>query len=292
MVKFIRTAFILSLLIIISPLSILSQEAIFEADSSKKETNLSVNEEEYVDDVQDYIFKPKLSLGIGMFTFYGDVATNHGGYHPTVSRLAYELRLINPLTDYLDMNFYVLFGQVSANERTLQRNLNFNSNITTGGLTLTYNFKNFRTWKSGVNPYISLGIESVEWLSKSDLKDANGNDYHYWSDGSIMSLPEDDPNASTAVQLHRDYVYESDLRELNLDGYDKYPERTFAFPVEVGANFKLGEKVDFRVSTSMHFTQTDLIDNVTAESVGNRAGTKGNDKFLFTSFSLSLLYFD
>jgi hypothetical protein len=75
------------------------------------------------------------------------------------------------------------------------------------------------------------------------------------------------PNSASAVQLHRDYVYDTDLRELNLDGYDKYPERTIAFPVEIGANFKLGEKVDFRVSTAMHFTQTDLIDNVTYESV-------------------------
>jgi cell division protein FtsN len=73
---------------------------------------------------------------------------------------------------------------------------------------------------------------------------------------------------------------------LNLDGYAKYPERSFAFPVEIGANFKLGERVDFRVSTAMHFTLTDLVDNVTSESVGNRAGTKGNDKFLYTSFSL------
>jgi len=233
-----------------------------------------------------FIFRPKLSLGIGMFTFYGDVSTNHKGFHPTVSRIAYELRLINPLTDYLELNFYALFGQVSANERTPTRSLNFNSNITTGGLTFTYNFKNFRTWKSNVNPYISTGIESVEFLSKSDLKDKDGNYYHYWSNGTIMSLPEDDPNAGSAVELYRDYTYESDLRELNLDGYAKYPERTFAFPVEVGANFKLGERVDFRVSTAMHFTLTDLVDNVTSESIGSRSGTKGNDKFLYTSFSL------
>ncbi len=232
-----------------------------------------------------FIFRPKLSLGVGMFTFYGDVNTNHNGFHPTVSKIAYELRLINPLTDYLDLNFYALFGQVSANERTIERSLNFNSNITTGGLTFTYNFKNFRNWKSNVNPYISAGIESVEFLSKSDLRDKDGNYYYYWSNGTIMNMPEDDPNASAAVQLYRDYTYESDLRELNLDGYAKYPERSFAFPVEVGANFKLGERVDFRVSTAMHFTLTDLIDNVTSESIGVRAGTKGNDKFLYTSFS-------
>lgn len=236
---------------------------------------------------EGFIFRPRLSLGIGMFTFYGDILTNNKGMHPTVSRLAYDLRLINPLTDYLEMNFYVLFGQASANERSTTRNLNFNSHITTGGLTFTYNFKNLRTWKSGVHPYISAGIESVEFLSKSDLYDANGNYYYYWSDGRIMNLPEDDPGAANAVQLQRDYTYESDLRELNLDGYEHYPERTWAIPVEVGANFILSDRVNFRLSTAMHFTQTDLIDNVTAESVGNRAGTKGNDKFLYTSVSMT-----
>lgn len=277
---------ILVLLCLIFPLEYYSQEADVIAENNE---NSSEKTDENAVDLpsSEFIFRPKLSLGIGMFTFYGDISTNHKGYHPTVSRLAYDLRLINPLTDYLDMNFYVLFGQVSANERTLNRNLNFNSNITTGGLTLTYNFKNLAKWKSNVHPYISAGIESVEFLSKSDLYDANGNYYYYWSDGRIMNMAEDDPNASSATEIYRDYTYESDLRELNLDGYENYPERSFAFPVEIGANFILSDRVNFRVSTSMHFTQTDLIDNVTSQSVGNRAGTKGNDKFLYTSVSMT-----
>ncbi|MFT5600468.1 MAG: hypothetical protein ACI9N1_000703 [Flavobacteriales bacterium] len=232
----------------------------------------------------EFVFRPKLSVGIGMFTFYGDVSSNHSQYHPTVSRLAYELKLINPITDYLDLNFYALFGQVSANERTLTRNLNFNSNITSGGLTFTYNFKNFSDFsKTGVNPFISLGVESIEFLSKSDLQDANGNAYNYWEDGRIMNLDENDVNASSAFEIYRDYTYESDLRELDIDGYGKYSERSWAFPVEIGASFKVGTKMNFRVSTAMHFTITDLVDNVTAESIGNRAGTEGNDKFLYTS---------
>jgi hypothetical protein len=236
----------------------------------------------------EFVFRPKLSLGIGMFTFYGDISSNHDQYHPTVSRLAYELKLINPLTDYLDLNFYALFGQVSENERTLTRNLNFNSNITTGGLTFTYNFKNFSDFsKTGVNPFISAGFESVEFLSKSDLQDEFGNTYHYWEDGRIMNLDENDINASSAFEIYRDYTYESDLRELDIDGYGKYSERTWAFPVEIGANFKVGTKMNFRVSTAMHFTLTDLVDNVTAESIGTRAGTEGNDKFLYTSASMT-----
>ena len=90
----------------------------------------------------EFVFKPKLQLGTGMFTFYGDVGSNHQWYHPTVSRLGYDLRLINPIDEYFDLSFYVLFGQVSASERTLTRNANFNSHITTGGMTVSYNFGN------------------------------------------------------------------------------------------------------------------------------------------------------
>ena len=112
----------------------------------------------------EFIFKPQVSLGTGMLTFYGDIGSNHQGYHPMVSRLATTLRLINPLNDFLDLGFYVLFGQISANERTLTRNLNFNSNITTGGVTINYNFNQFLRQGRNVEPYIHVGLESIEFL--------------------------------------------------------------------------------------------------------------------------------
>jgi len=37
----------------------------------------------------------------------------------------------------------------------------------------------------------------------------------------------------------------------------------------------------------MHFTFTDLIDNVTSESIGNRVGDEQNDRFLYTHFAIS-----
>jgi hypothetical protein len=233
------------------------------------------------------LFKPKISMGIGTFTFYGDVGSNNKNYHPNVSRIAYDLKVINPLTEYLDMNFYVLFGQVSANERSLTRNYNFQSNITTGGMTLTYHFNHIMPSNFKVNPYFSTGIESVEFLSKTDLRDGQGRYYHYWSNGAIMDRPEDAPDAGQAVELIRDYVYETDLRELNLDGLGKYPERTWAIPVEFGGNWNLGERVNFRLSMTMHFTQSDLIDNLSGDGVGIREGNKRNDRFLYTSAALT-----
>ena len=235
----------------------------------------------------EFIFKPQVSLGTGMLTFYGDIGSNHQGYHPMVSRLATTLRLINPLNDFLDLGFYVLFGQISANERTLTRNLNFSSNITTGGVTINYNFNQFLRKGRNVEPYIHVGLESIEFLSKTDLQDANGNTYHYWSDGSIKDLAENDPNADNAIDLVRDYTYESDIREQNFDGFGKYQERTLGIPLELGANFHVGNKLKFRVGTAVHFTFTDLIDGVTNESVGNRIGDARNDKLLYTHIAMS-----
>lgn len=236
----------------------------------------------------EFVFRPKLSMGIGMFTFYGDVANYNHGFHPTVSRLGYDLRLINPLTDYLDMSFYVLFGQMSASERTLTRNVNFTTNITTGGVTFNYNFANLLNNPNRViDPYISVGIESFEFLSKTDEHDENGNTYYYWSDGTIRNMAQNAPNASNATEIYRDYIPDTDIRKQNLDGFGNYKETSWAIPVEVGANLHLGNRVQFRIGSCMHFAFTDYVDGITANSVGNRKGDSRNDKFLYTHVALS-----
>ena len=231
----------------------------------------------------EFIFKPQVSIGTGMLTFYGDIGTNHQGYHPMVSRLATTLRLINPLNDYLDVGFYVMFGEISANERTIGRNLNFTSNITTGGITLNYNFNHFLKENRIADPYIHIGLESIEFLSKTDLKDKNNNTYFYWEDGTIRDISEDDPNSNNAVELNRDYTYESDVRSINDSLFGKYPERSWGVPLEIGANLKVGNRLNFRVGTAVHFTFTDLIDGVTDLNLGNSK----NDKMLFTHIAVS-----
>ncbi|MFZ5554660.1 MAG: SPOR domain-containing protein [Bacteroidota bacterium] len=234
-----------------------------------------------------FVFRPTLGLGVGTFTFFGDIANNNKGFHPNVSRIGYDLRISNPLTDYLDVSFYTIFGILSSSERTATRNLNFMSQIRTGGMVLSYNFNQILPEKRKIEPYIFLGVESFEFLSKTDLYDRFGNRYYYWSDGSIRNMDENDPNAANAIYLQRDYKYESDVRELNLDGFGKYPERSWAIPVGVGFQMHLNERWKFRMGTSMHFAFTDLVDGVTPESTGDRAGDSKNDKFLYSSFSLN-----
>lgn len=238
-------------------------------------------------DSTEILLKPTFALGTGMFAFYGDVGHQNATYSPLVSRIGYELRASTPVTPWLEVGLSALHGRLGVNERGMPRNLNFESRITTGGLNITYNFLQLLNPKRVVEPWVSIGFESVEFLTKTDLLDAQGRRYNYWSDGSIRDIAENAPNASDAVEIHRDYTYESDVRESNIDGFGKYEERTWGVPVGVGVKMRLGGGFDARVGTVMHFTATDFIDGVSASSIGERQGDANNDRFLFTSFSVS-----
>jgi hypothetical protein len=235
------------------------------------------------------IAAPTIGIGIGLFSFYGDVLPK-SFQSPTTSRTAYEISLTQPLNDYFFINFNMLYGKLGANERFTQnnRNVNFESEIRAGSLTIGYNFAHFIKTKRLMTPYVLLGIESFEFLSKTDLYDKNGNLYHYWSDGTIRSMDENAPNANTTAQiLKRDYIYESDVRETNVQKFGKYPERSFAIPVGGGFLFHVNDFIDFRISTILHFTFTDYIDGIVEKNT-NRNIIKGkNDYFLMSSCGLS-----
>lgn len=236
-------------------------------------------------------FSPTIGLGVGNFKFYGDVLDAQRGT-PFISNIAYDLHIKQRLSDYLSLKFYVLFGKVSANERSINRNLNFESRLSVGGFALEYDFGNFLSNKKrALSPFLSLGIESVEFHSKTDLFDEYGNKYNYWSDGSIRNIAQDAPNANEAIVIQRDYFFETDIRESDWDGKGRYPERTFAIPFGGGVIMHATENIDFTLGFIMHFTFTDLMDGVIAESegdrIGNQPGNSGQDKFLMSSFSIS-----
>lgn len=261
--------------------------AFAQSDSTASTTTPTLPPPAVVEDAGAPVkLKPTFGLGPGMFAFYGDVGSQHGSYSPLVTRVGYELRATTPITPWLEGGIHVVHGRLGMNERSLTRNLNFESRITTGGLMLRYNFLQLLNPKRVVEPFINVGFESVEFLTKTDLRDAQGRLYHYWTDGTIRDIDENAANAGDAVLLQRDYTYESDVRESNLDGFGKYLERTWAIPVGIGARMDIGHGFDFRMGTTMYLTRSDLVDGITQDSKGDRAGSAGNDRFLFSSFSI------
>lgn len=231
------------------------------------------------------VFKPKVSLGAGMMSFYGDLYSKH--YQaPWTGRTGFDLNVSQRLSRSFMLNFNVLFGKLGANEWTDKRQQNFQSEIRSGGISLLYDFGNFIPEKYKIRPWVSAGVSSFEFLSKTDMYDNKGNKYYYWSDGSIKNMAEGSPGSQNAVNLVRDYRYETDIRELNADGFGKYREQAWAFPLGFGALMKVTDRVDLKIGVQYYFTTTDYIDGITNKSVGDRQGTKDKDKFVYTSFAL------
>jgi hypothetical protein len=231
--------------------------------------------------------KPRIGLGMGSLVFYGDIGRDNAGYNPASADMGYMIDLTNELTPFLDLRLYSVFGTITINEVATERMLNMQTQLRSGGMMLSYNFHHLLPSERDVEPFIGAGIEAFEFLSKSDMYDANGMRYHYWSDGSIRNLSENDPNADQSILLVRDHVYETDLRELNRDGYGRYAERSFAIPVSAGLTFKMTNRFKARLAATYHFTFTDLVDNMTDQSAGARQGNRRNDQYLFTSVSLN-----
>ncbi len=229
--------------------------------------------------------KPKISLGMGRMGFNGDLYQRHFQV-PTMGRPAFDLAISQRLTRYLQVDFNVLFGKLGGNERLNNRNENFSSEIRAGGINLLYDFGNLIPDAYKVRPFVSFGAYGFEFLSKTDLKDKNGNTYYYWSDGSIKDRAEGSPGAQNAQDLVRDYTYESDIRELNKDGFGKYQERAWAFPVGAGVVMKVTDRIDLKLNFQYYFSTTDYIDGISNKSIGDRSGTKRKDNFTYTSFSL------
>ncbi len=235
----------------------------------------------------EWTIRPKISVGVGMMNYQGDLVSNRSYFNPFQNKTSFHVQVSQPVVDYLDVNFYMLFGKLGADERTRVRNLNFESQITAGGISASYNFDHFLKDDRIIEPYVSLGFEAFEFLSKTDLIDQYGNNYNYWSDGTVRNLPEMDVFSESAIEITRDYDYETDLRALNADGFGAYSERSFAIPLGVGFNLKMNSKTSFQMGMDYHWTFTDYIDGVTSESRGVRQGNERTDKFLNTYMRLT-----
>lgn len=236
------------------------------------------------------IYKPVIGLGSGVFNFYGDVRNNY--INPTIGNFAYKFNVSTFLDEkrFYTVNLFFLYGQISANEQSLldpSRNLNFKTDLVTFGFNLEYNFEHFIPRDKLLRPYLSAGLENIQFTPKGDLFDPEGNEYFYWTDGSIRDIPTELNDLEPSSILHRDYVYETDLRqrEKELFNLGDYSKNTFAIPLDLGINMRISERINLKLGTSFHYTFTDFLDNVSSEGTSVK-GKKGNDMLSYNYFSL------
>lgn len=197
--------------------------------------------------------KPIFSLGTGMSAYFGDLQ-RFNNTSPISGHWGFNIGLGAQLTNYLDVQLSLSKSWISFHENTLERSENFKSPLVSSGLLFTYNFNNFFKQDPTINPLFILGINNLEFNSKTDL---NG-----------------------------DYHYETDLRELDLDGLGKYSLNTLSIPVGIGAEIELTSGFSLRLSSIMNFTFSDNIDNISEKGEGVRKGDSRNDRYLYTGITL------
>lgn len=249
----------------------------------------SLNTETESEDKSNKAYSPTIGFGVGTFSFYGDIR-DYNYRLPLSGNFGYTLYVNQKITDYLSLTFSALVGKIKVDERKHDRFLNFDTDIFSGGVAVEYNFDHFLPKDRNLTPFVSVGIEILEFNPKSDILAAGGQRYNVWSDGTIRSLPENAPNAESAQIVQRDYTYETELSEKSFKnrGFDK---RAIGFPIAAGVTMRLNDQFDFRVGASYHFTNTDYIDGYspkTSEKFFNMNNAKSdNDKFLFANFSIA-----
>jgi len=227
----------------------------------------------------DKLFRPALGLNVGMMSYFGDVGSLDGLSRSPSLNFGQSLNLVSPISKNFSLRTFALFGKITEEERIENGNANFSTTIRMGGLSLQYNFGHFLPEERWIEPYLGVGISTFEFNSKADLKDANGNIYHYWSDGTIRSIAETAPDKSSAIMLERDYSYESDLRateEIN----SPYAQRGITVPLSAGANLKINDFFTLNMGTEFHVSFTDDLDNI------SESGRSGNDHFMYSSIGL------
>ncbi|MDR2036811.1 MAG: hypothetical protein LBQ60_02690 [Bacteroidales bacterium] len=266
----------------------------FSQDDDESIVDLLTREVE----VENPVYMPVIGIGLGYFNFFGDV--NDAYRSLTIGKPGIRVNVATYLgkKHRFKGNLVFLTGDITGSQRTVpqglvngnwnlsdtSKNLNFKSSIFSFGFNLHYSFKPLIKGKY-IEPFVSLGIETLGFNSKADYFDKNGHRYHYWSDGTIRIEAEDvNPNA---LETQRDYKYETDLRKANRSGLGKYSNFTLSIPMDVGFDINISERVTLRTATSFHYTFTDLFDDMThASENDNYKGKKGNDKYMFSYVSL------
>ena len=232
---------------------------------------------------ENYIKMPQLGIGGGVLNYFGELDHN-GRTNPLVGSYGINASIIQNLSPSFGLKFEYMYARLTVNKEDGISN-NFRTDINAGYIQVFYNFARLLPQNRILNPFIAIGVGTFNFNSKGDLKSAEGYRYFQHSDGSLRSLPEESEFSDDAVDLVRDHVYESDLREENLDGLGKYSQFAISVPATFGLNFKISNRASLQVSSTFHWTSTDLVDNISSKGEGERKGDSQNDMILYNSIS-------
>lgn len=234
-------------------------------------------------EVENPVYMPVIGLGAGFINYYGELKNDTKNI--LQGNPSYRINVYMPLgkKHYWKANLNVLFGTMSGYERSYtdtSKNLNFVADITSFGINFEYNFGHLFKSERMVRPFLSIGAEYFTVSSNNtDLKNSLGA-YEYYPDGTIR--------VSDQI-TERDYIYETPIQKINRFGNDDgYAQGYPSLVADAGIDFKISNRVTLKIATSLHYTFSDEIDDVSSENKKGRIGDAQKDMFSMTYTSLNI----
>lgn len=214
-------------------------------------------------------------IGTGILSFYGDIEKTDELLDVNNFRTGFHLFYEERINNFLGAAAHCVYGKIAQSERSLTRNLNFQSDIIHGNIDAVFHFDNdlLVNRTSSFTPYLTAGFGYLSFNPMGDLKDKNGYTYYYWTDGTIRNKSETTEDTDAEI-IVRDYNYETKLT----DTLVKYSRTTITFPVSVGIRMKLSNLFDIDFSARYFFTNSDWLENV---------NTSTNDGFIYYNVSFN-----
>ncbi len=219
---------------------------------------------------------PSVMAGVGVLYFNGNIGKGSGITAYTTIRGGYTIGVEERPVSFLGIQLDAMFGKLAASERsdTPSNNLNFQTNVMQFELTANLHLDGLLLKKDApIAPYLYTGFSFMTYSKYTDLYDAAGQPYYYWTDGSIRDVPQNAYDVSTANAsnnyhvVHRSYNYNT----LVATG------STECVPIGLGVKVKLTDNIAVNVQAAYYFTFTNSLE--VYSSVAN--GT-AKDKYLYS----------
>jgi len=234
---------------------------------------------------------PSISVNFGFTHLMSDIALESQG-PPAFTQFGYQLTISQRVAKFLNASIDLYTGTVFGEEQLGTTNLNFRTTLFSQHLNIEYNFfpllKPNLKGRQLIRPYLGFGVGVLFFRSKGDLKDDTGIAYQYWADGSINAEIEGTVDPSEATAVVRDFEYETDLRDANLDGLRKYSQTAFSLPINAGIRFQITKNIGINAAFTYAMNFSDMLDNISSEGTGERKGEIGNDNHLFGSIGITV----
>jgi hypothetical protein len=215
-----------------------------------------------------------LGVGIGTSHYFGDLSKDKTLAGARISSLGAHFAYLYPISKSFlakaTLNYNKL-GQFGMDTAGVYHN--FKTSIFGFDLGARYRLDNDVVMSSQLpfSLFIGAGVGFSIFNVKEDQLDENNQRYHYWTDGTLRNVAENDLDAQNSNFIYRDYNFETEIQTQNNGFLYSY--------FEFGFGLKITSNLNAQFSYKHNFAFSDELDGL---SLNNK-----KDKFIYLSAGLN-----